>query len=113
MGPECYVYLSDVASEVGLASSRWFTRSWTLLELIVPKDVRPYSITWDLVHTKANLSDLISSIINIDKHILTGKDLESFSVVRKISWASRRKRCRIENIAYCLLGIFNVNLPLI
>ncbi|KAK1759948.1 heterokaryon incompatibility protein-domain-containing protein [Echria macrotheca] len=112
----CYVYLADIqthSARENLSSSRWFTRGWTLQELIAPKDVRFYSATWDFIDTKANLCDLISSVTNIDTHILTGGEIETVSVARRMSWASGRKTSRVEDIAYCLLGIFDINLPLI
>jgi len=115
----CYVYLADVAtssssSASGMASSRWFTRGWTLQELIAPKDVRFYSSTWEFIDTKANMCKLISDMTGISTHVLLlNMDLESVSVARRMSWASRRKTSRIEDMAYCLLGIFDVNLPLI
>ena len=112
----CYTYLADVEtlhSSAELAASRWFTRGWTLQELIAPKDVRFYSKMWEYIDTKANMCDQISDITGIDQAILRGGDLETVSVARRMSWASRRKTSRVEDMAYCLLGIFDVNLPLI
>ncbi|KAK0638509.1 heterokaryon incompatibility protein-domain-containing protein [Cercophora newfieldiana] len=112
----CYVHLADVSmphSRAELAASRWFTRGWTLQELIAPKDVRFYSASWTFIDTKAKMYILISEITGIDQHILTGGDLETISVARRMSWVSTRKTTRIEDIAYCLLGIFDINLPLI
>ena len=112
----CYVYLSDVTyhdSKDEIVSSRWFTRGWTLQELIAPKDVRFYSATWQVIGTKATMCDQLFTITNIDTYVLAGGDLETASAARKMSWASRRKTSRVEDIAYCLLGIFDVNMPLI
>jgi hypothetical protein len=112
----CYVYLSDVpisSAAADMASSRWFTRGWTLQELIAPKEVQFFSSEWKFIDTKANMRDIIFGITNIDPSILTGGDLESISVARRMSWASQRKTSRIEDMAYALLGIFDVNLPLI
>ncbi|KAK4442736.1 heterokaryon incompatibility protein-domain-containing protein [Podospora aff. communis PSN243] len=112
----CYVYLSDVPTSsgtAGMAASRWFTRGWTLQELIAPIEVRFYSSEWEFINTKANLRDVIFEITNINPEILTGGDLETISVARRMSWASQRKTSRIEDTAYSLLGIFDVNIPLI
>jgi hypothetical protein len=116
----CYVYLSDVqwcldrkAIEARLSTSRWFTRGWTLQELIAPSNVVFYSMEWREIGTKSHLCGQISTITGIDEHILNGSDLEDVCVAKKMSWASRRKTSRTEDIAYCLLGIFDVNMPLI
>ena len=112
----CYVYLSDVASHdrtEEFASSRWFTRGWTLQELIAPMSVRFYTRTWEFIGTKSTMCQNLCEITGIETYILTGGDLESVSVARRMSWASRRKTSRVEDIAYCLLGIFDVNIPLI
>ncbi|KAK4226012.1 hypothetical protein QBC38DRAFT_240783 [Podospora fimiseda] len=116
----CYVHLADVswsadmtAVQEQLSKSRWFTRGWTLQELIAPKTVRFYAGDWRFIETKATLRGFISSLTNIDPHILLGGDLETISVARRMSWASKRQTSRAEDLAYCLLGIFDVNLPLI
>ncbi|RYO97842.1 hypothetical protein DL765_011053 [Monosporascus sp. GIB2] len=116
---ECYVYLSDVTSldkehmTQQLRESRWFTRGWTLQELIAPRFVEFFNKDWRSIGSKKQLCDLLSSITGIDEHILKGGSLSDISIARKMSWASHRKTSRTEDVAYCLLGIFDVNLPLI
>ena len=121
---ECLAYLEDVTyakgglsnmpfSLVDFGASRWFTRGWTLQELIAPKKVTFYSRGWTVLGTKAELAKLISEITSIPVQILTTPDLESVSVAQKMSWASFRKTTRKEDIAYCLLGLFGVHMPLI
>jgi len=120
----CYVYLFDVSSSskggggsmntAEMAASRWFTRGWTLQELIAPKRVWFYSASWDFLGTKTGLCDFLAETTGIDADILNGGgDLEATSVARRMSWASMRKTSRVEDMAYCLLGIFDVNIPLI
>jgi hypothetical protein len=116
----CYVYLSDAiwcadAAIINerLHKCRWFTRGWTLQELIAPRNVEFYSTDWRKIATKDELYGLLSSITGIDEHILRGANLTEVSVTRRMSWASRRKTTQTEDISYCLLGIFDVNLPLI
>ncbi|KAH7466581.1 hypothetical protein FOMA001_g15905 [Fusarium oxysporum f. sp. matthiolae] len=116
----CYVYLQDVLwstdeRTIGerLLPSRWFTRGWTLQELVAPLEIDFYSTDWKKIGTKDDLCGPLSSITGIDEHILKGGDLDSVSVARRMSWASGRNTSRIEDTAYCLLGIFDVNIPLI
>ncbi|OTA59226.1 HET-domain-containing protein [Hypoxylon sp. EC38] len=118
----CFAYLSDFDQSnrnSSFLSSRWFTRGWTLQELIAPRDVQFYDSSWKLYGSKAELSEDIAYATGIDGAVLrqTGLDLQGtldmIPVCRKMSWASSRRTTRPEDIAYCLLGIFRVNMPLI
>jgi hypothetical protein len=117
----CYVILSDVPSDENcyheissFRRSRWFTRGWTLQELIAPSSVIFYGKDWKEIGTKSSLHNLIIEITCIHRDILLGtKYLGQFGIAQKMSWASRRETTRSEDIAYCLMGIFNVNMPLL
>jgi hypothetical protein len=116
----CYVYLSDaewcIDKEImneTLGKCRWFTRGWTLQELIAPRNIEFYSRDWQKIATKDECCKQLSLITGIDKNILRGSNLANVSIARRMSWASRRETTRQEDIAYCLLGIFDVNIPLI
>ncbi|KAK1468565.1 hypothetical protein CMEL01_00332 [Colletotrichum melonis] len=117
----CFAYLSDVNDLAGsatlienLRASRWFTRGWTLQELIAPKVVTFYNASWQLLGSKDTLSPSLSSITGIDEAILIGKaPLLKVPVATRMSWASKRQTTRIEDSAYCLLGIFDINIPLL
>ena len=115
----CYVYMSDISLSVPtdspdfktFGSSKWFTRGWTLQELLAPEHVLFYDMDWWEIGSKFTLSDAISRACHISEdHLL---DPMSASVAAKMSWVSRRQTTRTEDIAYCLLGLFNVNMPLI
>ncbi|OIW27820.1 hypothetical protein CONLIGDRAFT_551906, partial [Coniochaeta ligniaria NRRL 30616] len=108
----CYAYLSDVP-QVRLEYSRWFTRGWTLQEMIAPQELRFYDANWDALGTKSDLLDRLCDITGVDTTALRGGNLRFFSVARKMSWASRRQTTREEDIAYCLLGIFDISMPLL
>lgn len=114
----CYALLSDVEPDDDLTSphsqfrsSRWFLRGWTLQELIAPWEVIFFSSSWTQLGRKSNLAGLLEEITAIDEDALTGKSLEEFSVAKRMSWASQRITKRPEDIAYCLFGIFKVNIP--
>lgn len=120
----CYAYLSDVPdierSERDslrlFRESRWFTRGWTLQELIAPRGLIFYSQSWKKIGDRSDkfLLGTISGITGIPTSILTGKDtLHQISLAKKMSWAARRVTTRVEDVAYCLLGIFDVNMPLL
>ncbi|KAI0359524.1 HET-domain-containing protein [Trametes cingulata] len=117
----CYAYLQDVPSaedphapDSAFRRSKWFTRSWTLQELIAPRCVVFLAQDWTLIGTKASLAPLLQDITGIDTDILTFRqELGNVSVARRMSWASCRNATRIEDEAYSLMGIFGVHMPTI
>ncbi|KAN0094165.1 Heterokaryon incompatibility protein (HET) domain containing protein, partial [Hyaloscypha variabilis] len=113
----CYVYLSDVAKntfEMDFPKSRWFTRGWTLQELIAPNKVNFYDRNWNSLGTKHDLGAEISAIASINRNILyRAGSLQTYSIAERMSWASNRNTTKVEDVAYCLLGIFDIHMPLI
>ncbi|PIL33366.1 hypothetical protein GSI_03984 [Ganoderma sinense ZZ0214-1] len=117
----CYVWLHDVddthPSESGPASfsrSVWFTRGWTLQELLAPRYVVFLSKKWHTLGTKQTLAHRITRVTGIDEDVLLKMvDLHEVSVARRMSWAAMRRTTREEDRAYSLMGIFDVNMPTI
>lgn len=117
----CYVYLEDLPtpkpflSLQKFRSTRWFTRGWCLQELIAPWNVKFYSGEWSPVGTKQSLCGKIEEITAIPRAVLLGQSnaLKECCIAQKLSWASTRETTRIEDEAYCLLGIFGVNMPML
>lgn len=97
-----------------LRNCNWFTRGWTLQELIAPETVHFYDGTWTFRGTKDDLAELIHQITHIDTEVLRNiEKLAGVSIAERMTWASKRKTTRIEDTAYCLLGIFDINMPLL
>lgn len=94
-------------------NSRWFTRGWTLQELIAPPIVEFYSSDWREIGTKFSLRKVINKVTGIDIRVLEGADPSICHVAERMSWAASRRTTRVEDAAYCLLGIFKVHMPLI
>lgn len=118
----CYAYLSDVAVPSDLANSKWFERGWTLQELIAPGVVVFLDASWREIGTRASLAHAISAASEIDEELLSTlrptEDITSilrgrYSVATRMSWAARRTTTRLEDQAYCLMGLFDVNMPLL
>jgi hypothetical protein len=142
----CYAFLSDYrhhgdqAQDCTLSKSRWFTRGWTLQELIAPSEVRFFDSGWTPFGDRRLLSSHIATVTRIDEALLrresvcyhhdvlsrrgcqdcsrgatalTGRSLKSYSISARMSWAARRETTRVEDTAYCLLGIFDVAMPLL
>ena len=114
----CYVYLADFIFDepqcgrgVKFRESRWFRRGWTLQELLAPKHVVFYDFEWKEIGSKSVLQSLLTDICRIStRHLLNPKEA---SVAAKMSWASSRQTTRVEDVAYSLLGLFEINMPLI
>ena len=125
----CYVYLADVRSDEvvpedklsDFRKSRWFTRGWTLQELLAPKFLMFYNTSWKalgcLARGRGNGSTMafyLSDITGIPEVYVSGSmELDTATVAMKMSWASRRETTRVEDFAYCLLGIFDVAMPML
>ncbi|RGP64842.1 beta transducin [Fusarium longipes] len=147
----CYIYLEDVVHLEGsngrdhsFQNARWFTRGWTLQELVAPRVRHFYDVNWTRIGSisesqynqhfvngflrdpsgvekhlsphlpeRSNIPGQVSQITGIPDQVFYSGDLTSFSIATRMSWASRRETTRIEDQAYCLLGIFNVQMPLL
>ena len=124
---KCYVHLSDVSIcgsienepssqwtwKPAFQHSRWFTRGWTLQELIAPKSVEFYSAEGERLGDRNSLMQEIHEITGITVQALQGRPLSRFSVDERMSWAAKRETKREEDAAYSLLGIFDIHMPLI
>lgn len=97
-----------------LEDCRWFTRGWTLQELLAPSILLFYDSGGYYFGSKSSLTQQLAKITGIDIKYLQGlEDITTASVSCRMSWASKRRTTRRENIAYCLLGLFDINMPLL
>jgi hypothetical protein len=120
---KCYVYLSDVsipedndsnlAVESVFRAARWFTRGWTLQELLAPSSVEFFSADYKRLGDKLSLERLIHEITGIPVEALQGSDLTKFSVDERVSWVTKRETKHEEDLAYSLFGFFGIFLPLL
>ncbi|KAJ4345822.1 uncharacterized protein N0V89_011957 [Didymosphaeria variabile] len=126
----CIVYLEDVDISfpagtwelapghltrfaASLKSSRWITRGWTLQELIAPGRLTFYNKDWEPMISKYVAAAAISSATKIPPYVLATGQLHRASVAQKMSWAAKRETTRTEDMAYCLLGLFQVHMPML
>ena len=121
----CYAYLSDVSTlkpkavESDGASepswypafrvSRWFTRGWTLQELLAPNVLEFYAEDWTPLGNKASLRQQIYEVTAIPQSALRGTPLSEFSTNDKLQWGQRRQTKLEEDKAYSLVGLFGVD----
>ncbi|KAL9062649.1 MAG: hypothetical protein Q9157_008738 [Trypethelium eluteriae] len=122
----CYVYLSDVptqkgnkgtqpnnAWEVAFRRSRWFTRGWTLQELIAPTVVEFFSSEGEGLGNKLTLESTIHDVTGIPTNVLRQGPSSDLTVDEQMSWAANRHTKEPEDEAYSLLGIFDISMPLL
>jgi hypothetical protein len=121
----CYVYLADVTASAqggqsiyadwdsAFRNSRWFKRGWTLQELLAPKIVWFYSKDHVKLGDRISLERQIHEITGIAREALQGQSLSDFGVDQRFKWGENRQTTEEEDMAYCLLGIFDIFLPLI
>lgn len=121
---KCYVYLSDVSVtedeltqqelwESAFRNSRWFTRGWTLQELLAPTSVEFFSVEGRRLGDRRSLEVVIHEITGIPYQALRGFDTTKFTMAERLSWAANRQTRRKEDKAYSMLGLCNVFMPLI
>ncbi|CAG8651429.1 1559_t:CDS:1 [Acaulospora colombiana] len=132
----CIVWLSETDHVSQMERDPWFTRGWTLQELLAPKRVAFYARFWAQItksdsdkledkkkleaeeadeeteNTEAALWPTISEITGIPLEDLLDFKPGPFDIGKRLSWASKRRTTRVEDQAYCLIGIFNVVLPI-
>ena len=117
----CFAHLADVelrpladATSKRFEHSGWFRRGWTLQELLAPKTVLFFDAHWHEIGTRSALAPYITEATRIGPEFLRQKrDVYAASIAQRMSWASDRDTTRVEDIAYCLMGLFNVNMPLL
>ncbi|KAK2740218.1 hypothetical protein CKAH01_18611 [Colletotrichum kahawae] len=117
----CFAYLSDYsfpgsgnAWNRKMEECKWFTRGWCLQELIAPKQLIFYDKDWKESGSKSELNKVIARVTRIDHSVLRDhKAMYLLPVARRMSWASSRITTRVEDNAYCLLGIFDINMPML
>ncbi|OAL01772.1 hypothetical protein IQ06DRAFT_368197, partial [Phaeosphaeriaceae sp. SRC1lsM3a] len=120
----CFVFMSDVIAgpatcdgssqwQLEFRKSRWFTRGWTLQELLAPKLVQFFSRDGDTIGDKLSMQEVIHEITGIAYAALQGVSLSQFSIEERMAWATDRTTKREEDAAYSLLGLFGVHMPMI
>ena len=120
----CYVYLSDVSVShkrkqqneqtetiSAFRESKWFTRGWTLQELLAPASVEFFTQEGQRLGDKKTLEQHIHEITGITVNALRDNRLSQFGIEERFTWAEKRETRHEEDWAYCLLGIFGVFMP--
>ena len=120
----CIVHLAQSLTVHDFGSEPWFTRGWTLQELLAPQVIKFYGKDWEPICREMNTSDragdkaikevwsAIEAVTGIPHDDLWHFVPSCDRVAEKMKWASPRKTTKIEDAAYSLLGLFNVSLSI-
>ncbi|KAF8124529.1 hypothetical protein EV363DRAFT_1353799 [Boletus edulis] len=112
----CIVYLAESTSYADWVTDSWFTRGWTLQELLAPKRLKqfvPAGIDDDrkfdvIIRYLQKITGICEVVLAADNsHGVHGR---SFWEI--MSWASKRRTTRTEDKAYCLIGLFRISLTI-
>ena len=115
----CYAFLSDVTNrdiqgygDASFRDSRWWTRGWTLQEMIAPDKLQFYGASWEFLgwKTDTKVCPIVSEISGVDEMTLRGADLEDVSIARRMYWASSRQTTRVEDAAWDLRREYAIDL---
>ena len=115
----CYAFLSDLAmgsdgsAAYNINDSLWFNRGWTLQELIAPRMVSFFDCEWAFIGSKESLHSDIVARTGIPLDALRNFKTQQHSLAQIMSWAAGRQITRVEDRSYSLLGLFEINMPLL
>ena len=122
----CYAYIHDLPGSSFPAARNderyaksngwpeWFSRGWTLQEMIAPRDVRFFNKDWYPIGDKKTLAPTLQTITQVPRDILKeGLSSNRPCVAQIISWAANRTTTRVEDRAYSLMGLLDVNMPML
>ena len=122
----CYAYLHDLHDPQFPPASdnerhhdfngwpEWFSRGWTLQELIAPSNIQFFNKNWQRIGDKKMLAPTLAGITGIPERILVfGLCGNRPCVAQIMSWAAHRTTTRVEDRAYSLMGLLDVNMPML
>lgn len=119
--PLCVAYLVGTINISDLERDVWFTRGWTLQELLAPKKLKFYNKNWHPLTNIGNDKESPEIAAQIERATtISPDDLRHFSpadrltqkyeISKRMRWAALRETTVAEDRAYSLMGIFSVSL---
>ncbi|KAK5175266.1 uncharacterized protein LTR77_000403 [Saxophila tyrrhenica] len=101
----------EESNELGGVESEWFERGWTLQELLAPERMEFYDQNWRFMGERNSLAPEIERVTGISSHYLNGpRNLPEASVATKFSWMAGRVTGQVEDIAYSMIGLLDINM---
>ncbi|KAF9473830.1 hypothetical protein BDN70DRAFT_997436 [Pholiota conissans] len=114
----CVTYLSETETFGQMAKDPWFTRGWTLQELLAPETMKFYNRAWGQLTAKLtdkydkSIQEQIKTATTITSQELLAVHMNQVSISRKMQWAAKRQVTRAEDIAYSLMGLFDISMSI-
>ncbi|KAF9473428.1 hypothetical protein BDN70DRAFT_867408, partial [Pholiota conissans] len=114
----CITYLAESSSVADMANDTWFTRGWTLQELLAPYTLKFYDCNWNQLTSSSNdkrhegVQDQIKLATSITEDELTENYMFRHPISRRMQWAAKRRVTRGEDTAYSLMGIFEISMSI-
>ncbi|KAH7911574.1 heterokaryon incompatibility protein-domain-containing protein, partial [Hygrophoropsis aurantiaca] len=128
----CIAYLAETTSLDDMPADRWFTRGWTLQELLAPRRMKFYAGDWapltsmpnekgyDRLQPLEKADPACGSILNAVHQATTisMRQIHDFrprvdkDIAMRMSWVAKRDTTRGEDTAYCMMGIFGVSISI-
>ena len=117
----CIVHLGQSLTVDDFERDPWFTRGWTLQELLAPKMIRFYGKDWHPICAQVQehgdkdnevITSAITRVAGIPEIHLRRFHPSCELVAEIMTWSAKRKTTRIEDRAYSLLGLFNISIPI-
>lgn len=119
-GGDVHGYAGDVSPEIreqefsSVCRTRWLSRGWTLQELLAPSRRCFFAGDWSVIAGGDDLLDALAATTKIDRGLLQNRDLlPGFCVAERMSWAAKRQTTGQEDVAYSLMGLFGVQMPVV
>ncbi|KAL4070100.1 hypothetical protein V8B97DRAFT_2047969 [Scleroderma yunnanense] len=122
----CYAYLHNIPGASFPTESdkekyhesngwpEWFSHGWTLQEMIALENVQFFNQDWQSIGDKRTLACTLEEITQVPSYILTdGLSTYRPCIAQIMSWAADRKTTRVKDRAYSLLGLLDVNMPML
>lgn len=108
----CVAYLAETRELESMHADPWFTRGWTLQELLAPADVRFYNMDWEPFHMSLT-GDVVKQIEKATTITWVEKaEPAAIPLSRKMQLAVNRKVTREEDEVYSLMGLLGVEISI-
>jgi len=116
----CIIHLAQSDTIQSMTGDEWMKRGWTLQELLAPRRIKLFNKQWmpmtgdrnDKSPEDTEVMVALGNATGIHPEYLREFDPGPFKVDERMTWAAERKTTRVEDVAYSLMGIFNVSMQI-
>ncbi|KJA27585.1 hypothetical protein HYPSUDRAFT_862747 [Hypholoma sublateritium FD-334 SS-4] len=111
----CISFLSQSWDLSGMKDDSWFTRGWTLQELLAPRDNYFYNGNWEYLGSSTDEAiqsaiESASTITRAELEACRRGETDRIPISRRLQLAAKRQVTREEDMAYSLMGLLGVDI---